>query len=97
VYEIKGELGEAIVVDGGWIEKLRSGQSVSRVPASRFQGLEVSRYSKRRFVAFGEKSEHLSLTINAGTFIGLQLPADREADAERLRGELERAKAEAAD
>jgi hypothetical protein len=96
MYEIKGRLGESIVIDDGWIEKLRSGQSVARVPASRYESLDTRRYSQRRFVAFGPKSDHLNVTIDVGTFVSIQLPADRESEVAELEGQLERARSEAA-
>jgi hypothetical protein len=96
MYEIKGKLGESIVIGDGWIEKLRSGQSVARVPASRYEGLDTRRYSQRRFIAFGRKSDQLNVTIDAGTFVSIQLPADREPEVAELEGQLERAKSEAA-
>lgn len=95
MYEIKGERGESIVIDDGWIEKVRSGQSVVRVPTSRYQSLDTRTYSQRRFVAFGRKSDHLNVTIDAGTSVSLQLPAEREPEVAELEGRLERARGEA--
>jgi hypothetical protein len=95
MYEIKGEDGESIVIDGAFVEKYRGIDQRGRFPVTLYQGLDTRRFSKRRFVAFGEKTEIIQVLINVGAFLSLHLAADREAEVEELRRRLEEAKRQA--
>ncbi len=92
MFEIKGLNGESIVVDGGWVEKLRAGTSVARKPASSYRSLEVKETSRKKFVLFGEKEELLQVIVALDTFFGLMLPAEKRGEVEHLRSELEAAR-----
>jgi hypothetical protein len=87
--ELKGIQGESLILDGEWLEKLRSGQSVTRVPASSYRGMDVKEISRRKKLFGGGREELLQLTVNVGTFIGLTAVTEKRAEVERLRSELE--------
>jgi hypothetical protein len=92
VFRIDGINGEAIVVDGNWVEKLRSGSSRGRNPADQYGGTEVKEISRRKKLFGGEKEQLLQLTVNVGTYYSLMVPAERRDQVDRLIAELEKAR-----
>ncbi|MDF2828823.1 MAG: hypothetical protein K0R01_2106 [Mycobacterium sp.] len=92
MFRIDGINGESIVVDGNWVEKLRTGSSRGRNPADQYSGTDVKEFSRRKKL-FGTEKEHLlQVTVSVGTFYSLQVPAERRADVDALIAELERAR-----
>jgi hypothetical protein len=96
VFRIKDINGESIVVDGGWIEKLRLHDSKARAPAADYIDTQVTETSRRKRVLFGDKEELLQVLVNVGTFMSLTVRADQRAEVDELIAALERAKSAAA-
>jgi hypothetical protein len=92
VFRIDGIDGESIVVDGNWVEKLRSGSSRGRNPADQYAGTEIKEISRRKKLFGGEKEEMLQVLVNVGTYYSLTVPAERRADVDALVAELEKAR-----
>lgn len=84
--------GESIVVDGNWVEKLRSGSSRGRNPADQYAGTDIKEITRRTKLFGGEKEALLQLTVNVGPFYSLMVPADRRAEVDALVAELEKAR-----
>ncbi len=84
--------GESIVVDGNWVEKLRSGSSRGRNPADQYAGTDIKETTRRTKLFGGEKEALLQVIVNVGTFYSLMVPADRRAEVDALVAELETAR-----
>ena len=82
--------GESIVVDGNWVEKLRSGSSRGRNPADQYAGTDVKEISRRTKLFGGEKEQLLQVIVNVGTYYSLTVPAERRSEVDALVAELER-------
>jgi len=89
---IDGIDGESIVLDGNWVEKLRTNTSRGRNPADRYSGTQVKEFSRRKKLFGGEKEQLLQVIINVGTFYSLNVPAERRAEVDALIAELEKAR-----
>jgi hypothetical protein len=90
--ELKGLNGESLILDGEWLEKLRGGStSVARIPISRYQNATLESTTTKKFVFFGDKTEVLIVTIQAGMFMGIQLPGEKKAEAEGFIAALRKA------
>jgi hypothetical protein len=92
MFRIDGIDGESIVVDGNWVEKLRTGSSRGRNPADQYSGTHVKEFSRRKKLFGGEKEQLLQVIVNVGTFYSLNVPAERRAEVDALVAELERAR-----
>jgi hypothetical protein len=92
MFRVKDTGGESIVVDGGWVEKFRTGDLRGRAPAADYKGLEVKKTSRRKGILFGEKEELLQVIVNVGTFMSLMVRADQADEIDELRAELEQAR-----
>jgi hypothetical protein len=92
MFRIDGINGESIVVDGNWVEKLRSGSSRGRNPADQYSGTDIKEMSRRTKLFGGEKEQLLQVIVNVGTFYSLTVPAERRADVDALITELEQAR-----
>lgn len=88
--------GESIVVDGNWVEKLRTKTSRGRDPADRHSGTQIKEFSRRKKLFGGEKEQLLQVIVNVGTFYSLNVPAERRAEVDALVAELAKARARAA-
>ncbi|HET6734076.1 hypothetical protein [Mycobacterium sp.] len=95
MFRIDGINGESIVVDGNWVEKLRSGSSRGRNPADQYSGTQIKEISRRKKIFGGEKEELLQVIVNVGTFYSLTVPAERRAEVDALVSELEQARGRA--
>ncbi len=92
MFRINGIDGESIVVDGNWVEKLRSGTSRGRNPADQYSGIQIKEFSRRKKL-FGSEKEHLlQVIVNVGTFYSLNVPVEQRAEADALVAELEKAR-----
>ena len=92
MFRINGIDGESIVVDGNWVEKLRSGTSRGRNPADQYSGVQIKEFSRRKKLFGGEKEQLLQVIVNVGTFYSLNVPAERRAEVDALVAELEKAR-----
>jgi hypothetical protein len=96
VFRIDGLDSESIVVDGNWVEKLRSGSSRGRNPADQYAGTQIKEVSRRTKLFGGEKEQFLQILVNVGTFYSLTVPVERRAEVDALIAELEQARDRAA-
>jgi hypothetical protein len=92
MFRIDGINGESIVVDGNWVEKLRTGTSRGRNPADQYSGTDIKEFSRRKKLFGGERENLLQVTVSVGTFYSLIVPAERRSDVDALVAELERAR-----
>ena len=92
MFRIDGIDGESIVVDGNWVEKLRTNTSRGRNPADRYSGTQIKEFSRRKKLFGGEKEQLLQVIVNVGTFYSLNVPAERRSDVDALVAELEKAR-----
>jgi hypothetical protein len=67
MFRIDGINGESIVVDGNWVEKLRTNTSRGRNPADKYSGTDIKAISRRKKIFGGEKEELLQVIVNVGT------------------------------
>lgn len=95
MFRIDGINGESIVIDGVWVEKLRTNNSIGRNPADKYTGTDVTEISRRKKLFGGEREHLLQLTINVGTFYSLIVPAEKRADVDALLRELDAARVRA--
>ena len=92
MFRINGIDGESIVVDGNWVEKLRSGSSRGRNPADQYSGTQIKEISRRKKLFGGEKEELLQVLVNVGTFYTLTVPVAQRGEVDALIAELEKAR-----
>ncbi len=92
MFRIDGINGESIVVDGNWVEKLRTNTSRGRNPADKYSGTDIKEISRRKKIFGGEKEELLQVIVNVGTYYSLTVPAEKRADVDALIAELEKAR-----
>jgi hypothetical protein len=92
MFRIDGINGESIVVDGNWVEKLRTNTSRGRNPADKYAGTDIKEFTRRKKIFGGEKEELLQVTVNVGTFYSLTVPAERRAEVDALIAALEKAR-----
>ena len=92
VFRIDGIDGESIVVEGNWVEKLRSNTSRGRNPVDRYSGTQIKEFSRRKKLFGADKEQLLQVIVNVGTFYSLNVPAERRADVDALVAELEKAR-----
>ncbi|WP_333891443.1 hypothetical protein [Mycolicibacterium gadium] len=92
MFRIDGINGESIVVDGNWVEKLRTNTSRGRNPADRYAGTDIKEITRRKKIFGGEKEELLQVIVNVGTFYSLTVPAERRAEVDALIAALEKAR-----
>ena len=92
MFRIDGINGESIVVDGNWVEKLRSGSSRGRNPADQYSGTQIKEISRRKKLFGGDKEELLQVLVNVGTFYTLTVPVEQRGEVDALIAELEKAR-----
>ena len=92
MFRIDGLNGESIVVDGNWVEKLRSGSSRGRNPADQDSGIDIKEISRRTKLFGGDKEQLLQVIVNVGTYYSLTVPAERRSEVDALVAELEKAR-----
>jgi hypothetical protein len=93
VFKIEDINGQAIVVDGAWIDKLDwGGNSKAHVPASSYSGTDVKETSRRKKLIFGEKEELLQVIVKAQPTMALMVRADQRPEVDQLVAELEKAR-----
>ena len=92
MFRIDGIDNESIVVDGSWVEKLRSGSSRGRNPADQYAGTDIKEISRRTKLFGGEKQQMVQVIVNVGTYYSLTVPAERRSEVDALVAELEKAR-----
>lgn len=92
MFRIDGINGESIVVDGNWVEKLRTNTSRGRNPADKYAGTDIKEITRRKKIFGGEKEELLQIIVNVGTFYSLTVPAERRSEVDALIAALEKAR-----
>jgi hypothetical protein len=92
MFRIDGINGESIVVDGNWVEKLRTNTSRGRNPADKYAGTDIKEITRRKKIFGGEKEELLQVIVNVGTFYSLTVPAEKRAEVDALVAALEKAR-----
>jgi hypothetical protein len=92
MFRIDGIDGESIVVDGNWVEKLRTNTSRGRNPADRYAGTQIKEFSRRKKLFGGEKEQLVQVIVNVGTFYSLNVPAERRTEVDALIAALEKAR-----
>jgi len=92
MFRIDGINGESIVVDGNWVEKLRTNTSRGRNPADKYAGTDIKEITRRKKIFGGEKEDLLQIIVNVGTFYSLTVPAERRAEVDALIAALEKAR-----
>jgi hypothetical protein len=92
--EVKGQSNESLVLDGEWFEKLRGGESKTRLPAKDFVSYELQEIEAKKKL-FGGESEaklNLTLTFNRPPFVGFVTEATKRAEVDALIAGLEAAR-----
>jgi hypothetical protein len=92
MFRIDGINGESIVVDGNWVEKLRTNTSRGRNPADKYSGTDIKEITRRKKIFGGEKEVLLQVLVNVGTFYSLTVPAENRAEVDALIAALEKAR-----
>lgn len=92
MFRIDGINGESIVVDGNWVEKLRTNTSRGRNPADKYSGTDIKEITRRKKIFGGEKEVLLQVIVNVGTFYSLTVPAENRAEVDALVAALEKAR-----
>jgi hypothetical protein len=92
MFRIDGINGESMVVDGNWVEKLRTNTSRGRNPADKYAGTDIKEITRRKKIFGGEKEELLQVIVNVGTFYSLTVPAERRTEVDALIAALEKAR-----
>lgn len=92
--QVNGQSNESIVLDGQWFEKLRGGQSKTRVPASSFVSADLQRIERRKKLFGGEKEQltQVTLQFDGGPFVGFITGAENEAKVQEIVNGLEEAR-----
>ena len=91
---VDGQSNERLVLDGEWFEKLRGGQSKTRVPASAFRGATWQDID-RKVKLFGSEREQLvqvTLQFEGAPFVGFVAAAEKRTDLEAIVAGLETAR-----
>ncbi len=94
VISVKGHSNEMIVLDGEWFEKLRGGDSKTRVPASSFISVDVQEIERRKKLFGGEKEKLVQATFRFadGPFVGFTTEAEHRAKVDEIISGLETAR-----
>jgi hypothetical protein len=91
---VDGQSNERIVLDGEWFEKLRGGESKTRLPAASFREATLQEIERRTRLFGGEKERLLqvTLTFDGGPFVGFVTDAAKRHDVEAIVAGLEAAR-----
>jgi len=91
---LDGQSNERLVLDGEWFEKLRGGQSKTRVPASSFRSATWADID-RKVRLFGGEREHLvqvTLQFEGGPVVGFVTAAEKRPELEKIVAGLKAAR-----
>ncbi|MFT4049583.1 MAG: hypothetical protein QM648_07065 [Solirubrobacterales bacterium] len=92
--EIKGQSNESLVLSGEWFEKLRGGESKTRLPAKDFVSHDLQEIAAKKKL-FGGESEakiNLTLTFSQPPFVGFVTEAEKRPQVDELIAALEAAR-----
>lgn len=94
VIQVKGQSNESIVLDGEWFEKLRGGESKTRVPASSFISVDLQEIERRKKLFGGEKEKLVQATFQfeGGPFVGFMTEAEHRGKVDEIVAGLEQAR-----
>ncbi len=94
VIEINGQSNESIVLEGEWFEKLRGGESKTRVPAAKFISVDLQEIERRKKLFGGEKERLVQATFQfeGGPFVGFITAAEKREKVNEIVAGLERAR-----
>jgi hypothetical protein len=92
--EVKGQSNESLVVDGEWFEKLRGGESKTRLPAKDFVSYELQEIDRKKKLFGGEREAaiNLTLTFSRPPFVGFLTGAEKRGEVDALISALEAAR-----
>lgn len=82
--ELKGLNRESIVLDGGWLDKLRAGTSVARVPVSGYREATITETARKKGIFSREREEIVTLVLAMQQMVGLVVPGDRREQVKRF-------------
>src|SRR5512139_1511610 len=91
---VDGRSNERLVLDGEWFEKLRGGQSKTRVPASSFRGATWTDIDRKVRLFGGEREQLVQVTLEfeGGPFVGFVTAAEKRPQVEAIVARLEGAR-----
>lgn len=91
---VDGQSNERLVLDGEWFEKLRGGQSKTRVPAASFRGVAWKDVDRRVRLLGSEREKLVEVTLEfeGGPFIGFVAEAGKRPKLEAIVAGLETAR-----
>lgn len=83
---IDGQSNEQLVLDGEWFEKLRGGQSKTRVPASSFKSATWNDIERRTKLFGGEREKLVQVTLvfEGGPAVGFMTDAGKRPQLEKI-------------
>ena len=91
---VDGQSNERLVLDGEWFEKLRGGQSKTRVPASSFRRAECKDIDRRTRLFGGGRETLVQVTLEfeGSPFVGFVAAADKRPQLEAIIAGLDAAR-----
>jgi hypothetical protein len=92
---VDGQSNERLVLDGEWLEKLRGGQSKTRVPASSFRSVAWEDIDRKVRLFGGERETLVQVTLQfeGGPVVGFMTGAEKRSELEKIVAGLEAARA----
>jgi hypothetical protein len=94
VKTVDGQSNERLVLDGEWFEKLRGGQSKTRIPASSFRRATWQDIDRRKGLFGGGRESLVQVTLefDGGPAVGFLADAAKRTDLEAIVAGLEAAR-----
>ena len=91
---VDGQSNERLVLDGEWFEKLRGGQSTTRVPAASFRSVAWKDVQRRTRLFGGERETLVQVTLDfdGGPIVGFMTNAEKRSELEQIVAGLEAAR-----
>jgi hypothetical protein len=90
--KVNGIANDALVVDGGWIEKHRGAEVRGKVALSDVQSWKINSLTRRKKIVFGEKETLLQLLVRTnGPMLSLTVPEERRGEVDELTAALQEA------
>lgn len=91
---VDGLSNERLVLDGEWFEKLRGGQSKTRVPASSFRSVSWQDIDHKVRLFGGERERPVQVTLQFenGPIVGFMATAEKRPDLEKIVAGLQNAR-----
>jgi hypothetical protein len=91
---VDGQSNERLALDGEWFEKLRGGQSKTRVPATSFRRASWQDIERKTKLFGGEREQLVQVTLefDGGPVVGFVTSADKRSELEAIVAALEAAR-----